>query len=164
MGDEFAGNGVKDRFKEIMNREKISVGAFAENIGVAQATVSHILNGRNKYPSTEVILRLHQRYPEISLEWLLTGKRNMYEAGGESDGTEAGTTMGCSLSAENAENPGGTPLPVENRKEMALEMGGTARNMAVKQEVTCKKRPAREITEIRIFFDDNTYETFRPEK
>ena len=53
---------IKDRFKMIMEREKLTAGAFAESIGVAQATISHILGPRNKYPSTEVILRLHQRY------------------------------------------------------------------------------------------------------
>jgi plasmid maintenance system antidote protein VapI len=56
----------------IMDREKLTAGAFAESIGVAQATISHILGPRNKYPSTEVILRLHQRYTDINLEWLLT--------------------------------------------------------------------------------------------
>ena len=37
----------------IMDREKLTAGAFAESIGVAQATISHILGPRNKYPSTE---------------------------------------------------------------------------------------------------------------
>ena len=61
----------------VMDREKLTAGAFAESIGVAQATISHILGPRNKYPSTEVILRLHQRYNDINLEWLLTGKGNI---------------------------------------------------------------------------------------
>ena len=68
---------IKDRFKMVMDREKLTAGAFAESIGVAQATISHILGPRNKYPSTEVILRLHQRYNDINLEWLLTGQGNM---------------------------------------------------------------------------------------
>ena len=58
---------IKDRFKMIMEREKLTAGAFAESIGVAQATISHILGPRNKYPSTEVILRLHQRYMTSTL-------------------------------------------------------------------------------------------------
>ena len=103
---------IKDRFKMVMDREKLTAGAFAESIGVAQATISHILGPRNKYPSTEVILRLHQRYNDINLEWLLTGKGNM---------------------SNNPDSP-------EN-----------------------KERPPRKITEIRIFFDDNTYETLKPE-
>ena len=45
---------IKDRFKMIMEREKLTAGAFAESIGVAQATISHILGPRNKYPSVIV--------------------------------------------------------------------------------------------------------------
>ena len=67
---------IKDRFKMIMDREQLTAGAFAESIEVAQATISHILASRNN-PSTEVILKLHKRYNDINLEWLLTGKGNM---------------------------------------------------------------------------------------
>ena len=56
----------------IMDREKLTAGAFAESIGASQATISHILSGRNK-PSVELVLRVHQRYEDINLEWLLAG-------------------------------------------------------------------------------------------
>ena len=91
---------IKDRFKMVMDREKLTAGAFAESIGVAQATISHILGPRNKYPSTEVILRLHQRYDDINLEWLLTGNGNMSN---DSDSTENGG-FDYPLFAENPEN------------------------------------------------------------
>ena len=57
----------------IMDREKLTAGAFAESIGVSQATISHILGPRYNNPSTEVILRLHHRYNDINLDRLLTG-------------------------------------------------------------------------------------------
>ena len=31
---------IKDRFKMVMDREKLTAGAFAESIGVAQATIT----------------------------------------------------------------------------------------------------------------------------
>ena len=66
------------------------------------------------------------------------------------------------LFAENAENPDkGTDEP-ENRKEMALAKPLNTPKEIVKQEIIYKERPPRKITEIRIFFDDNTYETFKP--
>jgi hypothetical protein len=34
----------------------------------------------------------------------------------------------------------------------------------VREEVKYIEKPARKITEIRIFFDNGTYETFRPDK
>ena len=131
----------------VMDREKLTAGAFAESIGVAQATISHILGPRNKYPSTEVILRLHQRYNDINLEWLLP----------ENDGFD------YPLFAENPENLSNGPEESKNRKEIALETALKSPKEIVKQEIIYKERPPRKITEIRIFFDDNTYETFKPE-
>ena len=102
---------IKDRFKMIMDREKLTAGAFAESIGVAQATISHILGSRNKYPSTEVILKLHQCYKDINLEWLLTGKGNMSN---DSSSTESGG-FDYPLFADNPENPSYEPNVSENR-------------------------------------------------
>ena len=102
----------------VMDREKLTAGAFAESIGVAQATISHILGPRNKYPSTEVILRLHQRYNDINLEWLLTGKGNMSNNpdSPENDGFD------YPLFAENPENHvQRAGRNHKNRKEIALE-------------------------------------------
>ena len=47
--------------------------------------------------------------------------------------------------------------------EIALETALKSPKEIVKQEIIYKERPPRKITEIRIFFDDNTYETFKPE-
>lgn len=144
----------------IMDREKLTAGAFAESIGVAQATISHILGPRNKYPSTEVILRLHQRYSDINLEWLLTGEGEM--SNNSSSATES--QFDYPLFAENAVNPSNVTEQSENRKEIALGTASNDTKEIVKQEVIYRERPPRKITEIRIFFDDNTYETFKPEK
>ncbi|WP_291529324.1 helix-turn-helix domain-containing protein [Bacteroides sp. UBA939] len=150
---------IKDRFKMIMDREKLTAGAFAESIGVAQATISHILGPRNKYPSTEVILRLHQRYNDINLEWLLTGKGAMSNSSPSS--TEA--KFDYPLFAENPVNSSKESSTAENRKEIASEPPVYPTKEVVKQEVIYKERPPRKITEIRIFFDDSTYEIFKPE-
>ena len=140
----------------IMDREKLTAGAFAESIGVAQATISHILGPRNKYPSTEVILRLHQRYNDINLEWLLTGQGEMSNTPSDSDSSiESG--FDYPLFAENSVNPSKETGPAENRKEIALETPVNATKEIVKQEIIYKERSPRKITEIRIFFDDNTF-------
>ena len=151
---------IKDRMKMIMEREKLTAGAFAESIGVAQATISHILGSRNKYPSMDVIMRLHNRYPDVSLSWLLTGEGSM------GSGNVAGETEmdggDYPLFAENAKNASDGPDDAENRQEMPLESPSKHTKEIVKQEIVYKERPPRKITEIRIFFDDNTYETFTP--
>ena len=69
-----------------------------------------------------------------------------------------------SLFDENPVNSSKETIALENRKEMALRSTENAPKEIVKQEIRYIEKPARKITEIRIFFDDNTYETFRPEK
>ncbi len=154
---------IKDRLKMIMEREKLTTGAFAESIGVAQATISHILRERNKYPSTEVILRLHQRYSDINLEWLLTGEGEM--SNGTSSPAAASPDSNYPLFTVDAGNPSddGTHK-TENRGETTSATPQNSPNNIVRQEVVYKEKSVKKITEIRIFFDDNTYEIFKPEK
>ena len=153
---------IKDRIKMFMEHEQMTAAAFAESIGVAQATISHTLGDRNKYPSTDFIMRLHDKYNHISLDWLLTGKGTMT---GEEEVSISPKKENYPLFAsENPLNSGNGTNISENRKEIPLEKPLNTPKDIVKQEIIYKERPARKITEIRIFFDDNTYETFRPEK
>lgn len=153
---------IKDRVKMIMDREKLTAGAFADSIGASQATISHILSGRNK-PSVELILRVHQRYADINLEWLLTGKGNM--SSDSANGVDlllSDPAQGYPLFTESAINPSEGRVDAENRKEMSSNSPSVSSKEIVKQEFIYKEKPSRKITEIRIFFDDNTYETFKP--
>ena len=96
----------------IMDREQLTAGAFAESIEVAQATISHILASRNN-PSTEVILKLHKRYNDINLEWLLTGKGNM----SNNSPSVENNGFDYPLFADNPENPSNEPSTPENRRK-----------------------------------------------
>ena len=154
-------NEIRNRFKMIMEREGLAAGAFAESIGASQATISHILSGRNN-PSVELMLRIHQRYGDINLEWLLTGKGNMSNAPENAVIPTSNYDAEYPLFAENAKNADEALGIAENRKEMPLKAPEKGRKADVCQEIIYKERPPRKITEIRIFFDDNTYETFKP--
>lgn len=146
-----------------MEREKLTAVAFAESIGVAQATISHILGPRNKYPSMEVILRLHERYNDINLEWLLTGKGNMSHEAPSSEKEDYDSEQAYPLFAENKKDSLQGISSPENRKDIALDRGLNKYKETVLQDITPQNKPLRKITEIRIFFDDNTYEIFKSE-
>ena len=167
---------IKDRIKVIMEKEGMMAGSFAESIGLQQSTLSHVINGRNR-PSLDVIMKIHQRYNYINLEWLLYGVGEMTLSDtGDSFIQDQGTSTGNSTStlkyADNFpslfdQNPEKTTEGTgsfKNRKENALEIPFEGTKSSVIQDVKCIERPPRKITEIRIFFDDNTYETFRGEK
>ena len=150
---------IKDRIKMLMEKENMTSGAFAESIGIQQSTLSHILNGRNK-PSLDVIMKVHQKYSSIDLEWLVDVNGNLNEQSQKSISMD----FLPSLFDENAINTSNISAEREYRKEMPLREPDYNTKEPVKQEVKYIERPPRKITEIRIFFDDNTYETFRGEK
>ena len=154
---------IKDRIRMIMEREKVPPRVFAETIGVQQSTLSHILNDRNK-PSLYVVMNVHQTYNYVNLELLLYVICEMIASAEDASAVSSNGDYQPSLFDENPVNPSKETINPENRKEMALRTAENAPKEIVKQEIRYIEKPARKITEIRIFFDDNTYETFRPEK
>ena len=65
------------RLKKWMESEGLKSSAFADNIGVNRATISHILSGRNK-PSIDFFQKLLNTYPDLNSNWLITGIGYMY--------------------------------------------------------------------------------------
>ena len=147
----------------IMEREQITPRVFAETIKVQQSTLSHILKNRNK-PSLDVIMKVHQTYSYVNLEWLLYGTGEMTSAANGTSPADFHDQNQFAQLDENGKNPSYGTIDSENRKETALQSGNSEPKEIVKQEIKYVEKPARRITEIRIFFDDNTYETFKPEK
>ena len=147
----------------IMEREQITPRVFAETIKVQQSTLSHILKNRNK-PSLDVIMKVHQTYSYVNLEWLLYGIGEMTSAANGTSSSDFHDQNQFAQLDENGQNPSYGTIDSENRKETALQSGNSEPKEIVKQEIKYVEKPARRITEIRIFFDDNTYETFKPEK
>lgn len=155
---------VIERFQQVMDHFGLNAGTFAERINVSQATISHIVNGRNKYPSTEVLLRLHDTFPTVNLNWLITGEglSGMEETDGTVSSSNDSDTQDTALSSYDGFSAAdGTATP-KYRKENGLETVLNSAYEAKKQEIVYRDRPQRKITEIRIFFDDNTFETFTP--
>ena len=154
---------IKDRIRMIMEREKVPPRVFAETIGVQQSTLSHILNDRNK-PSLEVVMKVHQTYSYVNLEWLLYGKGEMLASAESASLVSSNGDYQPSLFDENSLFTPERPASPEYRKENEVKTPLYSPKEIVREEIKYVEVPAKKITEIRIFFDDNTYETFRPEK
>lgn len=69
---------MNTRLQQFLAAENISQAQFAETIGVARASVSHILAGRNK-PGFDFLESMIRHYPNLNFEWLLTGRGKMYD-------------------------------------------------------------------------------------
>jgi transcriptional regulator with XRE-family HTH domain len=68
---------MKERLLEFLKAENKSSAQLAEEIGVQPSGISHILSGRNN-PSLDFILKMLEKYPFLSSEWVLFGKGSMY--------------------------------------------------------------------------------------
>ncbi len=66
------------RLQQFLDAENMTQSQLADTLGVARAGISHILSGRNK-PGFEFLEAMALHYPQISMDWLLTGKGRMYK-------------------------------------------------------------------------------------
>ena len=150
---------MKERIAQIVQKEGMTAAQFADKIGISPSSLSHILSGRNN-PSLEVVMKIHKACDYISLDWLLYGEGEM-ETDVDSDNN--GSFPGPLFDENSLFASNGTNVP-EYRKEIEVKASTIPPKEIVRAEIKSIEKPARKITEIRIFFDNGTYETFRPEK
>lgn len=65
------------RLKQYLDLRQISVTQFADVCGIPRPTASQLLAGRNKKVSDEIIGKIHQYYPDLSIIWMMFGEGNM---------------------------------------------------------------------------------------
>lgn len=68
---------IVNRIKAFMAAGNISSTQFADSCGIPRPSLSQILGGRNKKISDEVIAKIHDAYPRLSVMWLLFGEGEM---------------------------------------------------------------------------------------
>ena len=67
---------IVERIGKIIEENNLSASSFAKTIGVQRSSISHILSGRNN-PSLDLLLKIHNAFNYISLEWLILGYNSM---------------------------------------------------------------------------------------
>lgn len=68
---------MQERFKQLLEEKGLTANRFASMIKVNASAMSHILNGRSK-PGFDVLDKIAQAFPELNLNWLISGKGTMY--------------------------------------------------------------------------------------
>lgn len=135
---------MKDRIQQFLIKENKSSAQLAEEIGVQPSGISHILSGRNK-PSLDFIIKMLDRYPYLSVEWLLFGKGSIYREKSIPTLFDKINT----ISASSEEKPQDYIDKNEKNDLMAdLEPGED-------------NSTANEPLEVIFFYDDGTFRSFR---
>ncbi len=135
---------MKERIIEFLKSENKSSAQLAEEIGVQPSGISHILSGRNN-PSLDFILKMLEKYPFLSTEWLLFGKGKMYRDQPVKD--LFGETLIPGSSSEIAEKT--EKQPVTEPAEV------------IKKEDNELKRKSS-VEKIVLFYKDNTFTEYLP--
>lgn len=146
-----------------MESQHMTQQVFAQFIKISPATLSGIFNGRTN-PSLNIVEAIKNSLPSISTDWLLFGNGPMYID--VSKGESVASTGGSADSKEallDFETPSTAPLIASQTGGFIQGVNSTPKNM---EQFVVKNidKPQRKITEIRIFFDDQTWETFLPKK
>lgn len=158
-------NGMRERVIKLMELLKLTPAQFAQNIGVQRATIQHILSGRNE-PSLKIIQAIHDSYPDVSLEWMMSGKGSAIPV---LDNNPAEPSYPLFAGAENTIFPTG----VQNLDEQTNLSGESeqlkprkkADNKGTKASfaVSANSDSCKHIKEVVVFYNDGTYQKFVPE-
>ncbi|MDE5976091.1 MAG: hypothetical protein K2G69_06050 [Muribaculaceae bacterium] len=71
---------MKNRIAEIIKYAGISASAFSKIVGAKTSqAIYDILSGKTKTVSSDFLFKVKSAYPEISAEWLITGKGTMID-------------------------------------------------------------------------------------
>lgn len=148
---------MKDRIKKIMEIEHLSPTQFADRLQINRAVISHILNGRNN-PSLDVVTKILGEMNYINPEWLLNGNGSIYKEGIDPDTI----AKEPDLFHQDTTEQGMSKVEMNHAQEMAIK------ELPFKMKDTDEKRVAshreceKKITQIIIYYNDNTFETFIP--
>lgn len=147
--------GMKERILQIMQHEGLVSSKFAETIGIQRSAMSHIVSGRNN-PSLDVITKILERFTYVDPDWLLIGKGSMIRA--------TDVTSEPDLFANPADICNNGQVVLENRKDFGVDSSVSATKQPVLEKVICENTPSKIVSKIMIFYSDNTFDTFVPEK
>ena len=172
---------MKDRIRKVMEWANLSQQDFAARLEISPASLSSIFTGRTN-PTSNHVNAIHRVFPEISVNWLMFDEGEMLIGdSGEQIANPAGTTgaptseegaaasqshpavSGFLFPASDFENPAERPAPAAASTPRAAGHYSSRQQPSREREsVKYIERPVRKIKEIRVFFDDGTYESFTP--
>lgn len=137
---------MNDRLQQFLSAENLTQSQFADSIGVARASISHILAGRNK-PGYEFIESVARHYPALNIEWFITGKGRMYKTAPEAPAMQVSPAPADEILTDDLFEE-----PVQPIKSNTIDR---------QYQKTVKERI---ISKILVFYSDGTFEEYNNNK
>ncbi len=141
---------------------------FADFIGLAPATLSSIYNDRTR-PTLNVVELIKKKIPNINTDWLLFGNGEMYRAANPEASvvSPVGNTESRQVTQPSFfdQDPVSSPVPPQaSAMDHYVNSVRNTRSESPREEIKIVDKPQRRVIEIRVFYDDQTWDTFIPAK
>jgi len=159
-----------ERILEIIKVKNLNNIQFCSITGISPASLSHITSNRSK-PTLTILRNVINGFPDVSPEWIMMGTGSMfrnpeqaYEQQDDNINIDFGEKkdvdkMPKLFDDEETAAQITHTIPKQN-KTWGNQMTASNVEDIVKKTLTFIQKPQRKIVEVRIFFDDGTYESF----
>ena len=141
---------MQERFKQLLEEKNLTATRFAAMIKVNASAMSHILNGRSK-PGFDVLDKIAQAFPDVNLNWLISGKGSLYN-------------NRISTPAKEVEKiPVQKNLFEEEEKRFPIEEKNTKAEGILRPAVSVASIPTakgKKVKRIILFFEDGSFEDY----
>lgn len=152
-----------------MESLKMTQSEFADYIELAPATLSSIFNGRTR-PTLNVVEALKKKIPDINAEWLLFGIGDMHQRSLEL-GSDPESPTQVPTARPHLQDPmfefEQVSSPTLPNGVSVIQSANSVRNTRsdiARDDVKNIDKQQRRVMEIRVFYDDQTWETFVPSR
>ncbi|MEG2060848.1 MAG: helix-turn-helix transcriptional regulator [Alistipes sp.] len=169
---------MKEKLLELLKSEGLKSSQLAEMLEINPAGISHILAGRNK-PGFDLLQKILRRFPRINPDWLLLDASNMYreEYGGTAQPGNSPSASGASsrsallaadlFGAGSASSPHSGAAQTSSAEISKFGIAADAASQSSANSGSANSSPLRTsgtATRVVIFYDDQTFECFTPNK
>ncbi|MCP4313233.1 MAG: helix-turn-helix transcriptional regulator [Bacteroidetes bacterium] len=156
---------MKERLLQLLDLEHLTPSKFADLIGVQRSSVSHILSGRNK-PSFDFLQKTLTTFPSLKADWLMLGEGSIYDQMGrdQADLFEQEDLSPAAPESNDITGRGELLLnDAEKLEEKAVhdlsDISEASITNAVPPDQTVE---AKKIVQVMLFYDDDTFITYKP--
>lgn len=164
---------MKERLIQLLDLEQLTPSKFADIIGVQRSSVSHVISGRNN-PSFDFIQKTLTAFPGLNAEWLIVGQGTMYDQmGRELSGNLFETPVEDNLEQIPVEITGeGTENSFPEDSQELKEESDSSSNADLTKDsedfpIDLGQKEFRSpgsIVQVMVFYDDDTFRTYKPSK
>ncbi|MBQ0094232.1 MAG: helix-turn-helix transcriptional regulator [Bacteroidetes bacterium] len=156
---------MRERIEELIRLLNLTPTQFANQIGAQRATLQHVLSGRNE-PSLKIVTSIHNTFPEVSIEWLLSGSGSPFPK--KEPGHPDITDMPLFPGFETPINATAVATVDKNPNPEGVKTQARPRKRINNKDINDNASPSdssigKHIKEVVVFFEDGTYQKFLSE-